>query len=688
MTIGQRGSTKCLSAVLTAWMMLSATAATAEVRLPAVFGDHMVLQQRTSAPLWGWAQPGQRIRVHPSWMDRPLPTTAGRDGAWRVALPTPSAGGPFTIAIRSTAITAGNTPPREHVYRLEDVLVGEVWICSGQSNMEMPVGRAGPGYSGVIEYERELAAADHPQVRLFTVERAFALEPEADCAGVWQRCRPESVAEFSAVGYFFGRELQERLDVPIGLICAAWGGTPAEVWTSRTGLERLPSFADALEEMDALRVDPDAFADRHAAEMVFWRELGRLFDPGLRQTWMDESFNDDEWDLIEVPGVWTGEDLRDFDGAVWFRRTVKLPESWAGRNLTISLGPIDDWDQTWFNGISIGMHDSGVQWQTPRLYQVSGEYVHAGENTITVRVIDTGGEGGFRGERGQLTIARSGSDEAPISLAGRWRYQIGPTFAEFPPQPKRKTVRPALPGALYNGMIAPLVPYGIRGAVWYQGESNRYDPEGYRTLFPTMIESWREAWGRGDFPFYYVQIAPFEYRHHGELPSEATAELREAQLLTLRVPNTGMAVTLDVGNPRDIHPRNKKPVGDRLARWALAQTYGRDLVYSGPLYRSMQVEGDRLRVFFDHVGSGLIARGEGLGQFEIAGEDGTFVPAGARIDGESVVVWSDDVEKPTAARYAWSDAPIAGLFNKEGLPASPFRTGGETQKRSDTETQE
>jgi len=537
------------------------------------------------------------------------------------------------------------------------------------------VAHTGPGYRGVLDDQREIAAADYPRMRLFTVERAYAPEPRDDCAGAWRPCSPERVGSFSAVGYYFGRSLHQELDLPVGLICAAWGGTPAEAWTSRSGLDGLPFLAHALAEVDALRADPHAFDDDYEAAMLSWREQSRLLDPGLRERWMREIFDDTGWKTLHVPGVWTGEDLADFDGAVWFRRTIELPKSWAGRNLTLELGPIDDWDQTWFNGLSIGAHDSGVRWQTPRIYPVPGDVVRKGKNTIAVRIIDAGGAGGFRGASDQLKLAPSEGDEPSLPLAGEWRCAIGASGRELPPHPRKKAFHARSPTALYNGMIAPLAPYALRGAIWYQGESNRYDPAAYRTLFPAMIESWRHSWDRGAFPFYYVQIAPFEYRHHGEPPSDATAELREAQLMALRTPNTGMAVTLDVGNPRDIHPRNKKPVGQRLARWALAKTYGRDLVYSGPLYKSMQAEGRRLRLFFDHIGSGLSPVEHELAHFEIAGASGTFVDAHAEIDGDSVVVWSEQVDKPAAARYAWSDAPTASLFNKEGLPASPFQTG-------------
>jgi len=645
-----------------------AASAQAEVRLPALFGDHVVLQQQTEAPIWGWAEPGERIAVRADWLDDPIISAADENGRWKLSLPTPEAGGPYTLTIEA-----------ENVITLTDVMIGEVWICSGQSNMEMPVDYVGPGYWGVTDYEQEIAAADYPQIRLFTVQRALDTEPRDDCTGQWRRCSPDTAGEFSAVGYFFGRDLHEELDVPIGLICTAWGGTPAEAWTSYEALQMLPDWAAALRDVDRLRADPDAFEDEYQAALASWRRACRQADPGLRGEWMKVSLDDSTWKTMDVPGVWRSDELGGFDGVVWFRRSVEVPDGWAQRPLVLELGPIDDWDVTWFNGQRIGAHDSGYAWQTERRYDVLASMVRGGRNVITVRVIDTGGAGGIYGSADQLKLhpADDGDDDdgEAIGLAGPWRYAIGAPMADLPPSPRKKTFHAGSPGALYNGMIAPLLPYAIRGAIWYQGESNRYDPAGYRTLFPAMIRCWRDAWGRGDFPFYFVQIAPFDYTLHGQKPSDDTARLREAQLMTLSLPETGMAVTMDVGNPRDIHPRDKRPVGERLARWAKAKIYGRDdLVFSGPLYRSMKIEGDRVRLYFDFIGSGLVARGGELTHFTIAGEDGIFVPARAMIDGQTVIVFSEQVSRPAAVRYAWADAPDPNLFNRQGLPASPFRT--------------
>ncbi|UCD75951.1 MAG: hypothetical protein JSV91_03330 [Phycisphaerales bacterium] len=651
------------------WAALSLTAvafpAAAEIGLPAVFGNHMVLQQQTDAPIWGWGDPGERISISAGWLDRPVSCTVDDEGRWMTSLPTPRAGGPYSVTVAGSSSIA-----------FTDVMIGEVWICSGQSNMEMPVDYVGPGYWGVIDYEKEIAAADYPNLRLFTVQRTVSTEPREDCTGQWRQCSPETVGSFSAVGYFFGRDLHEDLSVPIGMICTAWGGTPAQAWTDYEAMKTLPNWAGRLRDVDRFRADPNAFENEYRVAVTKWQEACRAVDAGLKGGWMRPDTDDSAWKTMDLPKAWENDKLGNFDGVVWFRTTVDVPDEWVDLKLVLELGPIDDWDVTWFNGLKIGAHDSGNVWQVDRSYTIPSGVVRAGSNSITVRVIDTGGGGGIYGRPEQLRLRRGDSkDSQVIALAGEWRFAVGAALSDLPPRPRQKRFNAGTPTSLYNGMIVPLVPYAIKGAIWYQGEANRSDPADYRTLFPTMIGCWRRAWDRGDFPFYFVQIAPFNYTLHGNQPSNLTAELREAQFMTLRVANTGMAVTMDIGNPRDIHPRDKRPIGERLARWAKAKTYGADdLVCSGPLYREMKIEGDRARLFFDHVGSGLVARDGELTHFTIAGTNGEFVPAEAVIDGDTVLVWSDKVKKPAAVRYAWSDAPDPNLFNAEGLPASSFRT--------------
>jgi sialate O-acetylesterase len=648
--------------ILCSLLALDARDAHAGVRLPAIFSDHMVLQRGIDAPIWGWSDPGEKISVTAGWLPKTRFAEADARGRWELKLPAPGGGGPYTIEIAGSETIV-----------LDDVQFGEVWICSGQSNMEMPVGYTGPGYWGVTDFEKELAAADFPDLRLFTVKRTVALEPRGDCEGEWKRCSPDSARTFSAVGYFFGRALQRELKVPVGLICSAWGGTPAEAWTRRETLAALPGWENALAEVERFRTDPEGIEEEYRLACAAWREACNAADPGLRDGWMAPGFDDAAWKTIILPGPWEG-DLDGYDGSVWFRRTVHVPADRVDESFFLDLGPIDDWDIAWVNGRRVGAHTEGNVWQVKRSYPLPLGLLDAGPNEVTLCVIDTGGAGGLYGNAGQVAIRPAdGMPGTGLPLAGEWRFRQGAPMKDLPPRPLKKSLNAHSPGALFNGMIAPLVRFPIRGAIWYQGESNRYDPKGYRTLFPAMIGCWRKAWGAGDFPFGFVQIAPFDYGRHGEKPNERTAELREAQLLTLSLPGTGMAVTMDVGNPRDIHPREKRPVGERLALWAEATVYGcRRSAYSGPICRTTTLEGSRVRIGFDHVGSGLMARGGELTHFSIAGADGLFRKANAVIDAETVVVWSDDVAAPVAVRYAWSDAPDPNLFNREGLPASPF----------------
>jgi len=454
-------SRRCFS-IIAIWLLALcfAPAAWAELKLPAVIGDNMVLQRDATAPVWGWAKPGDMVAV--TFANQSQTTKAGDDGRWKVVLRELKVGDPQEMRITTTS---GET------VTLKNVLVGEVWICSGQSNMEMSVKRS-------KDSAKEIAAAEYPKIRLFKVEREKAAKPKTDCQGSWSECSPKTVGDFSGVGYFFARDLQKEIEVPVGMIQASWGGTPAEFWTRREVLEA---------------------------------------DPVLKP------------------------------------------------------------------------------------------------------------------------------------LVGRG-------------------------SVLYNGMIAPIIPYGARGAIWYQGEANTTRAYQYRTLLPAMIKNWRTDFARGDFPFGIVQLAPYRY---GKRDPACCAELWEAQLLTVKnTPNTGLAVTTDIGDVRDIHPKNKQDVGNRLALWALGTVYGKkDLVYSGPIYKEMKVDGDKITLSFDHVGGGLASRdGKPLGDFTIAGADEKFHPASATIEGNTVVVNSDEVAEPVAVRFGWRDTAEPNLINKEGLPASPFRT--------------
>ncbi len=638
--------------IVTICLVLTPTARS-EVRLPAVFGSHMVLQQQDTVPIWGWADPGEKVQVKADWLEQDVEATAAPDGAWRVAVRTPAAGGPYSLTVSGT-----------NIIRLEDVLIGEVWVCSGQSNMEWSFAH------GVFNGEAEVAAANWPFIRLFKVTHAIKPEPQTDCVGTWEVCTPETVKSFSAVGYLFGRELARTLDVPIGLIQSSWGGTPAESWTSEASLRSLGDFNDGLDALKAEREQAGALAERQARESEQWWKTADGLDPGCGGKWASVPLEEGEWGTIVVPSPWEEHGLPGFDGIVWLRREVDLPAAWAGRELVLDFGPIDDMDETFVNGTRVGTVQEVGRWQEARRYAVPASAVKAGKNTLAVRVLDTGGAGGLLGKANQLRLYPAGDESGAVSLAGEWRYRVGVALDKLPKYPAGSAIDPHWPSVLYNGMIAPIVPFGIRGAIWYQGESNAGRPAQYARLFPAMIRDWRTVWNRPDFPFYFVQIAPYNYNDtKGNVPA-----LRDAQRRTLDVPNTGMVVTLDIGDVGNIHPANKQEVCRRLGLWALAKTYDRNPgLCSGPLYRSLTVEGNRVRLSFDHVGQGLVA-GAPLDNFEICGADGQYVPAQAQIDGTTLLVWSEGVPAPVAVRYAWKDTAGATLFNSAGLPASSFCT--------------
>lgn len=617
---------------LAAGMVLAfaVTMAAAEVKLASPFSSNMVLQRQTEVTIWGTADPGEQITLRATWGANGK-AIADDKGQWRVKLKTGPAGGPHELSVSGS----------NSLY-LRNILLGEVWVCSGQSNMEWPL-------SIVENGPAEVAAANHPNLRLLTVPHRMADQPETSFTGSWVVCKPETARGFSATGYYFGLALQRELGVPVGLINSSVGGTEAELWTSEPTLRSMPDLAARF---DAIR---DAY--RQAAEAAAERKRRIDADPGLGK-WSADELDDRDWTRLAEPGLWAGGPLDKHDGTVWFRTRLLLTDAQAKAGGTLKLGQVDDNDEVWINGRAVGKTEGP---NNARNYAVKPEALREGFNNVCIRVVDTGGEGGFREPK---TVGFYPA-EGTIPLTN-WRYRIGASLGDIAP-----AAWAGRPGAsLYNGMIAPLVPYTIKGAIWYQGESNVSRAEQYRTLFPAMIADWRKAWGI-DLAFYFVQISPFEYGQN-----HASAELREAQLDTYRtVPNTGMAVTADiVPNLRDIHPTLKQPVGERLAKWALVNQYGRkDIVPSGPLYKSAKRDGKSMRVEFD-FGVGLTVKGDSILGLEVAGEDLTFVPAQGKIEGSTLVVWADSVEKPAAVRLGWKDAVLMNLFNGAGLPASPFRT--------------
>ena len=636
--------------LLCAYVLLVSQTAFCAVTLPRLVSDGMVLQRDIPVKIWGWADGGETVTIR--FEGKMYRTAAEADGKWVLTLPSREAGGPYDMEISGS-----------NRIELRDILVGDVWVCSGQSNMQLWMGRVKYRYADVI------ARAGNPRIRQFLVSGRYDFdEPQEDLAsGRWVSADPESVLGFTAVGYFFAKTLYEQYGVPIGLINAALGGSPAEAWLSEDALRAFPEHMETVKRFrDRDYRDRIAEKDKAASD-AWYARVGQL-DRGMvegQPRWYEPDCDASEWATMDVPGYWADEDLGPVNGVVWFRKEINVPASMTGKPARLWMGRIVDGDSTYVNGALVG----SVSYQyPPRIYDVPADLLTEGKNVIVVRIISNINRGGFVPDKPYRLEAGGQS----IDLKGAWQYRLGAPMEPLP----GKTFIEWQPLGLYNGMIAPLTDYGIKGVIWYQGESNVGRPLEYQKLLSALIVDWREEWGQGDVPFLYVQLANF--LEAKEEPGESDwAELREAQLKTLAVPNTGMAVAIDLGEWNDIHPLNKEDVGKRLALAARKLAYGDSaVVHSGPIYESMRIEGDKIVLAFAHVGSGLVSRGGGaLKHFAIAGADKRFVWAQARIEGNEVVVWNENVTDPMAVRYAWADNPEgANLYNREGLPASPFRT--------------
>lgn len=621
----------------------------AEVILPHLISDGMVLQRNTPVNIWGWASPGERLSV--TFRNKTYTATTGSDGKWKITMKAMKEGGPFEMKIDAS----------NHIV-LHDILVGDVWVCTGQSNMVLPMERVKE------KYPDEIAASKNAFIRhYFLPTRANFKKPEEDTPPArWESADPTTVLRFSASAYFFAKNLYDKYHVPVGLINSSVGGPPVESWMSEEALQSFPKYLAAAGKFkDSLYVD-SILKLRSTTSSTWYGRINKE-DSGLNGTkpWYDTSFAPTNWSTLTIPGYWSDQGLKRINGVLWFRKEVDIPASMAGKPAKLFLGCIVDADYTYVNGALVG----NITYRyPPRRYEVKAGILKAGKNIIMIRVINSGGKGGFVPEKKYALDI----DGRSIDLKGEWQYKIGIATTPMPPMPGEPHYQPL---GLYNSMIAPLINYTMKGVAWYQGEGNTGRPGDYSDLLSAMIADWRKKWNEGSFPFIIVQLHNFGERNDQPVES-GWAELREQQRLTLSVPNTAMVSAIDLGEWNDLHPLNKKDVGARLALAARALAYGdKKVVYSGPLYQSMKIGGNKVILSFKSTGTGLIAKnGEPLRYFAIAGADRKFVWANARIEGNKVIVWNDAVASPVIVRYAWADNPEgANLYNKEGLPASSFQ---------------
>lgn len=632
--------------------LMDASAQERGLRLASIFTDHMVIQQGMHAPVWGYAPPGTMVTVDLAGFQ----TRARTDehGKWMVKMPSLPAGGPYQMNVTA-----------EKTLTIRDVMVGEVWVASGQSNMEWTVGMGiGP------DTEKEKAAATHPGIRFFVVPRETAAAPLEDMSQAsWQMVSPESVNQLSAVAYFFARQLHLDKKVAVGIVSSSWGATSVQAWMSAEMLATHPDFRERMATFDR---DPDHWKETVRRNLENDRTRDSLANAsvnGLRIGVPQTGFSDTAWKSVDYPVDMDKAGRSGFWGISWFRHHVQLDADAKGAAGHLKIFLRARQARVFLNGLPIGT-TGPVEKETE--FSIPKGLLRAGDNVICIRMYQHWGIG-LIGSSGTTPVITYGARGREISLTGSWRVNHDleaalPQMQGFYNQP---TVQ-------FNGRIAPIIPYGIRGVIWYQGESNAGMPVQYRTLFPMLIQDWRMRWQQGIFPFLFVQLANF--REKRDLPGDDLwAELREAQALTLHQPATGMAAASDIGDALDVHPRNKLDVGKRLYLSARKIAYGEQIVYSGPTLKSFTIEGDTIRIRFSHTGSGLIIKpGDKLRGFSIAGADKVFHWAEAELDGETVKVYKPGLTRPVTVRYAWESNPDGNLYNREGLPAIPFRTDGPT----------
>jgi sialate O-acetylesterase len=616
----------------------------ANVSLPKIFSDNMVLQRNKLIPVWGWADANEIVTVQFKQQIKKI--KASKSGNWLINLDAEMAGGPFELIVIG-----------KNSIHIANILVGDVWLCSGQSNMEWNVGQSDSA-------KKEISLANYPYIRHIKIPHNINAIPEKDInSAVWKICDSTSVSEFSAVGYFFAKNMYDSLKVPIGLINASWGGTIIETWIGRTAFENSAEFKEMIAGLPQVNLDSItklvAIAKTKRIELLQSASLKDLNTATFKEIDLDDA----KWPEIMAPKFWELQSVGDIDGVVWLRKTINLSESERNEVGVLELSKIDDEDIAYVNGVLVG---STKQWDLKRKYTIPSSVLKAGKNVIAIRITDNGQGGGIYGDAIDLKITVGNKN---ISLAGNWKFMVESIKSQFGPN--------SLPSLCYNAMIHPLIPFALKGVLWYQGEANVERALQYRNAFPLLINDWRKQWSNPSMPFYYVQLAPFNNPPGNSNTGSSYAELREAQTQTLQLKNTGMTVTTDIGNPFNIHPTNKQMVGKRLSAIALKNLFDRNIISEGPCFKSMELIGDSIIANFSNIGSGLMTTDKYgyLKGFEIAGADSIFYFAKAHIKNDKVIIYSENVSKPIALHFGWAaDASECNLFNKEGFPAVPFRT--------------
>lgn len=635
-----------------AFLLLLACPIAAQIEVFPPVSDGAVLQREAVVRVLGRAPKPGPVSIEPSWPGGTRVTaTADKDGAFSADLTTAKAGGPFTMTVRAGAETL----------EIKDLLLGDVWLCSGQSNMEWAM------HQGVQGAEQAIARAAFPQIRHFKVPLRTAALPTDRIGGAWMPCDPEHARDFTAVGFFFARKLQPQVGVPIGLLNSSWGGTPAESWISGEVIERHGGFEPHLALLKKLAAEPQAsLRDRRAA---WWKKMDAE-DPGVAAKYAEPGHDAASWQAVTLPDRWSG-DLESFDGTVWYRREIDIPSAWADRNLVVELGPVDDCDLAYWNGVGFGETLGDGAAKRPRRYVLPAKLAKAGKATLAVRVLDFSGAGGVGSAEIKPRIFQEGDPSSAVPLAEGWRRKTGAPLSAAGAYPRNDGLGEHTASAVYNAMIAPILGFPIKGALWYQGESNVARAEQYRTLFPALIADWRARYKSPALPFYFVQIAPYDY----DGDEGAAAELRIAQEHAARtVASTGMVVISDVGDPRDIHPRDKRTVGERLAAFAAVRTYG----LPGPAPESPRPTGatrfdDRFRIAFE-FGAGLKAQdGKPPSHCELRGKDGVWRKAVGRVEEDGLTLTAEGVAEPVEARFSYGAADQPNVVNGAGLPVGPFR---------------